>query len=769
MKRRDFLKYIGAGGLGTALGIFFGKKSAPPGANLIPYLIPPEDLIPGVASWFSSLCTQCDAGCGTIVRVMEGRAKKIEGNPKHPVNKGKLCARGQASLQALYNPDRIQGPMKRTGERGSGKFKEISWDEALKTVARQIGDIKEKDGGQGLFVLSSSLGGHLGKLIGDFTRASGSSNYLQYELFQQRNLQFANKASMGIQAIPHYDIGNTKYLLSFGADFSSTWISPVNYSYGYGEMRQSDPRRRGRLVQVEPRMSLTGANADEWVPAKPGTEGVLALAIAYAIVEEGYYKGSDSARWKAALKKFNPGAASKITEVEKKRIYHIAEEFAGTRPSLALAGETLSSYENGVSGVVAVNILNHLAGNLGAKGGVRPNPEDFHTLKATGGLDFKKSIRTLAEKASSGKVKALLVYNTNPVFTTPAEVGLNGSLDKIPFIASLASFMDETTAMADIILPVHTSLEDWGDDIASPSVGVPVATLMQPVVSPYYDTRGAGDIFLSLAGRLRNEAERTEVKGLYKDFFTPSLTAKNFQEYLKGAWRDFYRKDKTAAASSLTFEGFWNGLLRDGGWWPTKRHSRKKMALTVGKVKGLLPAGQAPFKGDENEYPFYLLPYAQAGYYDGRGANLPWLQELADPMTSVVWGSWVEINPATAKKLGIKEGELLSVESPYGQIKVPAYLYAGIRPDTVAVPIGQGHSIYGRYAKDRGANPIEILPAVWDRDSGAMALNVTRVSIKKTSGAADLVKLGASTNDYGRPIAQTITPHEYQKIKKEKV
>lgn len=757
MKRRDFLKYIGAGGVGTALGILFGKKAAPPGAKLIPYLIPPEDVIPGVATWYSSLCTQCGAGCGVIVKVMEGRVKKIEGNPAHPLNKGKLCARGQAAVQALYNPDRIKGPLKRTGMRGSGEFKETTWEEALSILTDNLKKLSDAGDADKLHLVTSTQRGHLNSLMSDFMKAYGSPNYFQNELFQHRNLQFANKATLGINAIPHYDIENTKYLLSFGADFSSTWLSPVNYSAGYGEMRQGDPKRRGHLVHIEPRMSLTGANADEWVPVRPGAEGLLALSIAYAIVEEGYYKGADRGRWKAVLKKFSPEETAAVTEVKKERVYKIAEHFARTRPSLAIGGENLSSYENGVSGLVAVNILNHLAGNLGVKGGVRPNPEDFYSIKTKGGVDFKKNIKALSDSAAAGSVKALMVHNTNPLFTTPGAAGLRDSLKKIPFIVSLASFMDETAAASDLILPIHTSLEDWGDDFASPSVARPVATVMQPAVSPYYNTRGAGDIFLNIAGGLGGK-----VAGSFSKW-------KDFQGYLKDSWRSMYRRDKSASRASLTFEGFWNKVLQDGGWWPSRRRSGKAPVMTLNKAKGHLPARPAVFKGDKKKYPFYLMTYPQSGYFDGRGANMPWLQELPDPLTTVVWGSWVEINPATAKRLGIKDGAFIKVTSPYGDITAPAYIYPGIRPDTVAVPIGQGHSTYGRYAEGRGANPIEMLPALWDRDSGAPALNVTRVSLTKTTGAAGLVKVGASSREYGRSIVETITPHEYRKIKKEKV
>ncbi len=761
MKRRDFLKYIGAGGVGVVLGGIFGKVSRPPGAKLIPYLIPPDDIIPGVGAWYSSLCTQCPAGCGVLVKVMEGRAKKIEGNPLHPVSKGKLCARGQAALQALYNPDRVKAPMKRTGPRGSGKFEAVSWDEAMKTLGANLKALAGKGQAEGVFLLTNTLRGHLDVLISSFMKGLGSSNYAQYELFDYRNLRLANKAALGIDAIPHYDIANAEYILSFGADFASTWLSPVNYGHGYGHMRQGRAGVRGRLVHVEPRMSLTGANADEWVPVRPGTEGVLALSIAYAILDRGLYSGGDASAWKAALSAFDPAKTAEVTDVESARTYKMAKDFASSRASLALGGEVVAGYESGERQIVAVNVLNHIGGALGNKGGVIPNPDDLFFVGGRQDMDFEKGISHLAREAAAMRVKSLILHNANPVFTTSPKLGLAGALKNIPFICSMTSFMDETSAMADLILPLNTSLEDWGDDFANPATGGPVATLMQPVVSPVYNTRGTGDIFLALARQVGGK-------------LAEDLDWQDYHSYLRDAWKDIYKKKRAVSKGSLTFDRFWNSLLQKGGWWKTEGKGRARaMAPSLRKVTGLLPKKQAPFSGDKTTYPLYLLLYPQAGHLDGRGANLPWLQELPDPISTVVWGSWVEINPVTAKRLGIKDGDKVKIRSPYGEIKAFAFPYAGIRPDTVALPIGQGHKLYGRYAEGRGVNPIEIIPAVENKASGALALNCTRVSVERAQGMGRMVKIEASvkehgpSTEHGRPIVQTISSREFKRLKKE--
>ena len=181
----------------------------------------------------------------------------------------------------------------------------------------------------------------------------------------------------------------------------------------------------------------------------------------------------------------------------------------------------------------------------------------------------------------------------------------------------------------------------------------------------------------------------------------------------------------------------------------------------------MLPSRPAAFEGNEKEYPFYLVLYPHNGFGDGRHANLPWMQELPDPMTSVTWGSCLEVNPKTASGLGIKEGDFVEVESPFGSITLQAYLYPGIRPDMVAVAIGQGHTHFGRYAKDRGVNPIDILPYKEDPRTGSVALNSTRVKLVHMGTGEKLAKTEGVTRELGRNIVQTITSEEFKKMGKE--
>jgi len=214
------MKFVGAGGIGTGAGVLFGESAKMTTELLIPQVVPPEDYSPGIATWYNTVCRQCSAGCGISVRTREGRAKKIEGNALHPVNQGRLCAMGQAGLNALYNPDRIRTPLKRVGIRGSGEFKQISWDEALTTLGVQLGKLKIQKKANRIALLSGGANGHLDDLFALFMQQLGSDNYLHYDFTFPANLYTANKISFGVDVLPYYDIQNTNYLLSFGANFS---------------------------------------------------------------------------------------------------------------------------------------------------------------------------------------------------------------------------------------------------------------------------------------------------------------------------------------------------------------------------------------------------------------------------------------------------------------------------------------------------------------------------------------------------------------------
>jgi len=733
--RREFFKLVGAGSVGVGAGFMLAESIKHPVEYLIPEVVPPEQFSAGIATWYNTVCNMCPAGCGITVRTREGRAKKIEGNPAHPVNQGRLCAVGQAGLQQLYNPDRLTTPLRRTGADGAGAFVPTTWSEGLASVAERLRDLRAHNEANRMCLLTSGVRGHLAQLFELFMSELGSERLLHYDFAHPHTLYAANKQFFGEQNLPYYDLKNTRYLLSFGADYLGTWLSPVHHSLGFGHSRQAQTAR-GHFVQIEPRMSLSGAAADEWIAAKPGTEGLLALGLAHHMINAGYYQGADRDDWAAALTAYSAARVADQTGVSEATVIRLAEDFAQTQPSLAIGGDGVGNLSNGLNTLIAVNALNYLVGNLGKAGGLVFNPapvfKSSHARQAS-----YRSLLELAEQARQGNIEVLIINGANPLFTLPEAAGFQAALAKIPLVVSLSSFMDETTAQANVILPSHTYLESWGDDSPEPGVGFPVGTLAQPVVSPLYNTRATGDIILALAQQLGLEE---------------TLPWNTMQEYLQQGWRELYQRG--SATTDQDFESFWRSVLKAGVWGEKTQREHPPFTLAKSVIDRIaVPAPE--FSGDSETYPFILHPYLSTTLRDGRHANLPWLQELPDPTTSVVYGSWVEINPVTARQLGLTEGDLVEVQSPHGSIVAPVFVYPAIRPDVIAMPIGQGHTEYGRYAKNRGANPLKILAPQMQADIGSLAWGATRVKLIATGRKRKLVKTGGTSRDLGRDIIQT--------------
>ena len=770
----------------------------------MPYPVPPEDFSPGIATWYNTVCSMCSAGCGITVRTREGRAKKIEGNPSHPVSQGRLCARGQAGLQVLYNPDRVTTPLRQTGERGSGDWLPLTWTEGLSQVSGRLGELRSSGQGAAVCLLSEGQRGHMHGLFEQFTAEIGSDRLVYYDYDHPHPLLAAMNRLFGASELPYFDLGNTDYLVSFGADYLGSWLSPVHHGLGFGQSRQGRDGHRGRFVQIEPRMTLSGAAADEWIPANPGTEGIIALAMANRIVSQGGYQGDDVDAWMAALAPYSADAVAEQTGVAAETITRLADTFAETGPSLAIGGDGAGRHSNGVDALTAITALNYLAGNLGIEGGLIFNPEPVAGQGAAARHASYRSMLELAEDAREGRIRVLIVNKANPVFTMPAAAGIGEALARIPLIVSLSSFMDETTAMADLILPSHTYLESWGDDFPEPGVGFRAGAISQPVVSPLYDTRDTGDTLLAVAAAVNPDG---------------SLTAATTEEYLRQRWRAIFEGDGPAeaaaadaqeaiaaeteeaavevaaqdapegaagdapadaevAAAQITpaegaaptdpdpagwmpdaFDEFWNSLLRAGVWGENTRAEQGPVTVDASVIDAI--GVDAPeFAGSSESYPFILQPYLSLNMHDGSGANLPWMQELPDPLTSVVYGSWLEINPATAQELGLRDGDLVEVESPDGTVSVPVLTFPAIMPNVVAMPVGQGHNEYGRYASGRGANPIEILSSQMEPETGSLAWNATRVRLNPTGRRASLVRTSGVSRDLGRGIIQTTATAE---------
>lgn len=709
MERRDFLKVLGTAGAGASL---FGCSTSAP-ERLLPYVVPAEDVVPGLATWYRTTCRECPAGCGMEIRTREGRAVKAEGNALSPISHGSLCARGQASLQGLYNPDRIPQALVRGGD----GWEEISWDDAEQRLVAGLASASGRK-----VILTETFTGSLDRLIDDYAAAMGLER-IRFDSFGWEPIRAANRALFGIDGVPVHDFSAAEVVVSFGADFMETWLSPIDYSHGFGQAHAYNEGRRGKLIVAAPHQSLTGLNADEWLAILPGTDHLVALAMARAIVDAGLGSAGAAA---SLLDRVDVASAAAASGISEEKIRAVAREFANGGRSLAVGPGIESTHRQATSVAAAVSVLNYVAGNLGTT-------VDFDRVEHQGGASYRE-LQNLVESMRSGEVGALLVYGPNPLYAMTKGDAAASALQNVPFIASFATLLDETSAHAHLLLPDHHSLESWGDYV--PRTGI--YSLIQPVLTPVFDTKQAGDVLLSTARRAGA---------------TLSTGATTYYDYLREEWeREVYPQ----TGSSKPFDDWWREALQAGV--VTVDVPARDVALNPAGLS-LIDLEAAGFAGPEDAG-FYLAVYPSYRFYDGRLANIPWLQELPDPVSKITWESWVEVNPRTADRLGLDNGSLAEIETEYGKVELPVWRHPGLREDVIALQLGQGHEGLGRYAKDRGVNPIDLLGPLVEEDSGSLVWFQTKAELKSTGRWYKMATTEGSATDDDRGIARSMTLEE---------
>jgi anaerobic selenocysteine-containing dehydrogenase len=430
IKRRDFLKVLGATGAGAAAA---GCSPSPHGSagHLLSYVIPAEEIVPGVPTYYASTCRECPAGCGILVETHEGRVTKVEGNPAHPISRGNLCARGQASVQGLYHPDRYQGPL--VAEVGIG-FRDVAWS----TAERLLGQRLQQARPGAVVFLTSVYGPTMDQLVGEWAAAMGVRRVI-YDPWanQPRDLNFAD----------------ADFLIAFGADFLETWGSPVDYAWQFAQMHSYREGRRGKFVWVGPHRPLTGLNADEWVAARPGSEHLVAQALAGTV---------------------DPGAAAQQADVPVETLTRLGEEFRLGR-GVALGPGVAVSGRDAVALRQAIAQLN----------GAQP----AEPQQAVPGME---EVLLLIEQMRAGLIDVLLIDAPNPAYTLPAGVRFGEAMANVPTRVSFATFPDDTSQGCNVILPTHHFLEAWGDYSPRPDV----QSLIQPAMRPVFNTRQLGDVLL---------------------------------------------------------------------------------------------------------------------------------------------------------------------------------------------------------------------------------------------------------------------------------
>ena len=754
LSRRSFLKWASLSTIGAvACNVFReGEMELQSPVEL------PEDLVTGVDNWYATVCGQCPEREGILVRVVEGRAKKVRGNPVYPTNQGKQSVRCDGALQSIYHPDRITQPLlrKEGTPRGGGEWWEIGWDEVRGEIFPDILGRRLRDAGRSdaMLMVTPYMRGSAGKAVRSFVEAYGG-RHMSMEVMDETNLRRAVRNVLGQDRLPDLDIENSNYVISFGADWLSTWLSPVRFGRGYGQFRHNRGKRRGTLVHVDSRFSMTTANADDWIPVAPGMEGAVALAIAYVIISEGHGSsgalagliGADDEALEAALGDYTPekivdpgsaayaGIPARIRGEESAHlIRRVAGEFATHGPSLAFGGGSAGAQVHGEANLSAIFALNHLVGERtpGRLGNVVFNPAPPMTGLMTEDMpsslsDWNKAVDDVA----GGGIGVLMVHGANPVYGIPLRSDSFGLGDAISgrqdpndlFVIAFANVLDDTAALADLVLPVREALEDWGDDVPEPGPGYQTVAIQQPVVEP-------------LPG-IQAESFPDEIIKLSKSLGLNDGLPNSFAAMLQQNAADLFNLSRGSPledTSPGTIDGFWNKLLQRGGWSDPNRASRDlpAQAPDLKSIADGMKARRLLGTGGLNS--FVMVPFLSNSLMDGRNAHIPWLQGAPDPLTSVAWQTWVEVNLQEARRIGLEEGDVVNLITGKGSVEAVVYIHPAMPPGVVGTPIGQGHTpgveYSNRNGERQGSNPLSILE--YEEGMESLPWGATRVVLQPT-------------------------------------
>ncbi len=717
--RRDFLKLIGAGAAFAAAGC-----SRKPVEKILPYIKAPEEITPGKAVWYASTCSECPAACGVLIKTREGRPIKLEGLREHPLSRGGLCARGQASLLNLYDPDRLRGPAGVT--RGTGASRSSSWGEIDTRATQALRQARDR-GGKVVFLTATVTSPTTRALIDEFLKIFQAGEHVTYDAVSSDAIAKAQELCYGDRLVPHYRIDKADLLLTIGADPLGTFLSPVEFARDFASRRKPESGSMSRVVAIESILTLTGTNADVRHRVRPEHLLGVTLALAHEIlVRNPRAPLSGNTAVTAPLRTYTADAVERDAGLKAGTLAALADELWANRGKcLVLAGPQAAPANHAIALQVAANLLNSALENDGVTvDAASPS------LQAQGSED---AVLSLIERMRAGDVAALLIHGVNPVQTLPSALGFADLMKRVPFVVSFADRADETAGHADFVAPDHHYLESWNDH--QPVRGV--RSLGQPAIAPLYDTRSFQDTLLSW--------------GRYIGIGPLAAWGGNWHDYLKERWRvDVYPKSDAAAS----FDLFWEGTLREGVW-------AKGGAGAAAAPRILRPAALAAIPSEAAPLPsggaLSLVLYAPVTQYDGRSANNAWLQELPDPVSKICWDNFISIAPSRAKSLGVSDYEMradvVTIDVGHAKFDLPVHVQPGLHPDVVAIGVGYGRTAAGRVGNKVGQNGFSLAQVT----GGRIGLSGIPARISKTGRQMPLACVQGHQYTEDRPIIYETT------------
>ncbi len=697
--------------LGLGLGAVAGAVVSPVGLKLTddssiwtqnwPWTPVPVD---GEISYDSSVCNLCPGNCGVSVRKIAGRPVKIEGLAEYPINDGGACLHGIAGLQYLYDPARVKTPLRKNGD----KFEKISWDDAISLVAGKFADIRQGNSPQKLACITDKTQGSVPKLFERFLTAFGSSNlYVMPSL--DSCLEQTAQTLHGAGNTIGFDLENSDFVLSFGAGLIEGWGSPVNCFKANATRKE----RGAKLYQIEPRLSNTAANADKWIPIKPGTEADLALGICAVMIKNNLF---DSANFKAGFNKFAimvqkeyaPAKVAQICGIKAVDIEKIALLFAKAKMPVAIPGRGRGNSGQSLKEFAAIHTLNCLAGNLNQKGGAFIMPiNDYLSFPeavmddvaetGTGHDKIAGSVNDLVAKLNASDkpvVDALFVYNANPCYSLSEPKRVKQAFKKVPFVVSFSSFLDETAMEADVIFPTNTFLEGIEDIPSQAGLAKNIIGLARPVIKPVFDTKDPGDALILLAQALGGSVAQ-------------NFDWESYTECLEGVTADIW--------DSLSEEGY--VIVSQGAPEGSPDVDFTFLATNPSTIKA------------QGDFELTLIPIDNMRLIGTVPADSPFAIKTVSDKVLTGADIVVEINPATAKSLKDCGDALLT--TPIGSAKVKVNFNEGIMPGVIGMVRGLGHTFDNKYVSNKGVNINDLIGPVIESGSGLDAAFGIKAKISK--------------------------------------
>jgi len=617
----------------------------------------------------------------------------------------------------------------------NGRFREISWDAAIAEISNKLGELRSKGKSHKVACISGTDRGTVAELLSRFLTVYGSANFTRTPSISD-SYELTLHMMQGVQGMPGFDVENADFVLSFGSGIIEGWGSPVRMFKANSRWKKSG----GKVVQIEPRLSNTAAKSDKWIPINPGTEGALALGLANVIIKESIYNknfvnnySSGFDKWKQRiLSGYSPEIVAKVTGIDKAVIVSLARDFARSSKPLAICGRGQGRTPGSLKEFMAVHALNALVGNINKKGGVwiLPEPDYINwpelkmdAVASTGmqkgridGAGSKKypharyllnRLPEIINSADDSPVDVLFVSESNPGYTMPDTSSVKKAFEKIPFVVSFSSYMDETAQMADFILPNHIYLERYEDVPAAAGFQKPIIGLSKPVVEPQFNTKYTGDVIIDLAKSMGG-------------FIADAFPWDNYETCLKETLGESWGKLVESGYGIDT--GF-----TPPGWNQGFETASTRFEFTSDEINSLSRYTPVKAEGDEASFPLVLIPYDSMRLAGGFIGDPPFVIKTVEDTVLKGKDILVEINPETAGKLGLSEGKYATLTTPKGREKVKVHLFDGIMPGIVAMPSGLGHTAYDKFLAGKGKNINQLIGPVEDSSTGhdaAWGINV---------------------------------------------